>query len=169
MIELPLALPYWLEWARAFGQGVGIPAVALVGAWLAWQQVNLARAKLINDLYDRRFAIYTSIREIMESTLMHRRVSEDEFWKLRRARGDFVFLVDEKTYDFLEAIYRSVEELYFVQDQLSSATRTDGAESTASVAEGRLKFLDTQYPIVTEKFKSFLDLSRLISRRAITL
>jgi len=43
-------------------QALLVPTVAVVGAYIALQQVTIARAKLRHDLFDRRFKVFETAR-----------------------------------------------------------------------------------------------------------
>jgi hypothetical protein len=45
--------------------------IALIGAWIALQQMLIARAKLNIDLFDRRFAVYIATRKYIVTMLQH--------------------------------------------------------------------------------------------------
>jgi hypothetical protein len=46
--------------------------IALIGAWIALQQMLIARARLNFDLFDRRFAVYCATREYIKTMLQHK-------------------------------------------------------------------------------------------------
>ena len=51
-------LPLWVQVLQA----LLVPVIAAVGAWVALQQMYLARVKLQHDLYDRRYAVFQRIQ-----------------------------------------------------------------------------------------------------------
>ena len=54
----PAPLPLWTFWVQA----LSVPALAAVGAIIAFQQMSIARTKLQHDLFDRRVEVYSAIR-----------------------------------------------------------------------------------------------------------
>ena len=56
-MSAPYHLPAWLLWVQA----LDVPALAGVGAFLAYQQMQIARTKLQHDLYERRIKVYPGI------------------------------------------------------------------------------------------------------------
>jgi len=51
----------WLQYLQAFA----LVAIPPIGAWLAWQQVQIARVKLQHDLYDRRYQVFDATRRLL--------------------------------------------------------------------------------------------------------
>ena len=53
--------PHWTAYATA----VVVPIFALIGAWIAFRQSQIARNKLKLDLYDRRFKVYEAVQQML--------------------------------------------------------------------------------------------------------
>ena len=47
--------------------GLLTPVIAIVAVYIAWQQWQTNRQKLILDRYDRRLRIYEEVRKILET------------------------------------------------------------------------------------------------------
>jgi hypothetical protein len=58
----PSQLPFSLQVIQA----LALPAIALLGALIAYQQMRIAGVKLNHDLYDRRFRIYEVTAALMK-------------------------------------------------------------------------------------------------------
>jgi hypothetical protein len=54
-------LPVWIEWLQA----LAVPVIACVGAWIALQQMRLARVKLQHDTYDRKHTVFVAVRSLL--------------------------------------------------------------------------------------------------------
>ncbi len=52
------SLPLWVQVLQA----LAVPVIAAVSAWVAWQQMHIARTKLQHDRYDRRYAVFQAVR-----------------------------------------------------------------------------------------------------------
>lgn len=53
--------PHWTGYATA----IAVPIIALIGAWIAFRQSQIARNKLKLDLYDRRFKVYEAVQQTL--------------------------------------------------------------------------------------------------------
>lgn len=59
------SLPVWVQVLQA----LAVPVIAGVGAWIALQQMYLARVKLQHDLFDRRYAVFQAVRRFLEEAV----------------------------------------------------------------------------------------------------
>jgi hypothetical protein len=53
----------------AYAQALALPIIPLLGAWIALQQMLIARIKLQHDLYDRRYAVFDGAREFLSQIM----------------------------------------------------------------------------------------------------
>jgi hypothetical protein len=58
-------LPPWVQILQA----LATPVIAIVGAWVALEQMKIARVKLRHDLYDRRYAVFQSARSLLNEVI----------------------------------------------------------------------------------------------------
>lgn len=57
----PQADPHWTAYVTA----VVVPVIALIAAWIAFRQWQIARNKLKLDLYDKRMAVCEVVRKTL--------------------------------------------------------------------------------------------------------
>lgn len=84
----PYHLPAWLLWVQASG----VPALAGVGASLAYQQMQIARTKLQHDLYERRIKVYLGIAEFLADISIMGQVSPESLARFYSATREAQFL-----------------------------------------------------------------------------
>ena len=65
-----------LSWVQTL-QALAVPMIAAVGAWIAIQQMRIARIKLQHDLYDRRYAVFQAVRRFLDEAVANSLVSSD--------------------------------------------------------------------------------------------
>lgn len=78
--------------------------IALIGAWIALQQMLIARAKLNIDLFDRRFAVYIATRKYIVAMLQHTGGTQEDavaWWAVASAAP---FLFDKEIASFLDEV-----------------------------------------------------------------
>ena len=88
-----MMLPLWMQYLQA----VALLLLPAIGAWIAWQQVQIARVKLQHDLYDRRFAIFNAARKLLLEVTTHGDISDHSVNEYVIATADAVFLLDDPT------------------------------------------------------------------------
>ena len=75
--------------------------IPLVGAWLAWQQVQIARVKLQHDLFERRYNVFAAARRLLAQIDTHRRPSDEDLRAFMLGTSDAVFLFDDDLAGYL--------------------------------------------------------------------
>ena len=78
--------------------------VAGVGAWLAWQQVRIARVRLQHDLYDRRFSVFQAARKFLAEVMTHGYPSDDQIRNYVVGTADAIFSLNDDVAQYLEEI-----------------------------------------------------------------
>src|SRR5438105_2018099 len=91
-------LPSWLQYL----QTVALTAIPFIGAWLAWQQVHIARVKLQHDLFERRYKVFDATRKLLISILVTGTASEEARRAFALDTVDAVFLFDDDLARYLK-------------------------------------------------------------------
>src|ERR1700678_1205156 len=77
-------------------QSIAVIAIPLVGAWLAWQQVEIARVKLRLDLFDKRFAVFDAARRFLLHVFAHGNTTDEALREYTLGTIDAAFLFDDE-------------------------------------------------------------------------
>lgn len=93
-------LLYWIQVLSA----LAVPVIAGVGAWVAIQQMVIARAKLQHDLYERRYAVFDAVRTFLDEVIRSRVVSSETFQTFVLKTGDAEFLFDDELAAYLKEV-----------------------------------------------------------------
>jgi hypothetical protein len=149
-------LPTWLQYAQA----LALPIIPLLGAWIALQQMLIARIKLQHDLYDRRYAVFDGAREFLSQIMTDGVASQEALRDYTIATGDAVFLLDDDLVAYLKEIRQHAAD----QRKLSirSEQMPNGPQQDALMKEEdkHLDWLSNQFGVLVEKFKPVLRLDR---------
>ena len=92
------SLPVWVNVVQAFA----VLAIAMVGAWVALQQMYLARVKLQHDLFDRRYAVFQAVRRFLDEAVSQQVVSNEMFQSFILGTVDATFLFDDRLAVYLK-------------------------------------------------------------------
>ena len=101
-----MTMPTWINVVQA----LSLPAIAIGGAVIAYQQFRIARQKLRLDLYDRRYEVYSCLLDAVVSALNETATNtfddstRELSQKLRKAR----FLFDARTFDYFSDLETSI-------------------------------------------------------------
>lgn len=80
------------------------PLIALLAAYIAWQQWKTNERKLKLDLYDRRFRIYEATRQLILSIIRNADVESEEIQKFQLTVAEARFLFGSDITGYLEEI-----------------------------------------------------------------
>jgi hypothetical protein len=156
--------PYWLQ----ILQGLAVPVVAGVGAWIALQQMFIARTKLQHDLYERRLRVYEATRSFLANIQANGNVLDKETAEFNAATTDAVFLFNRHIAHYLrETICQRALDLQSFEAELKIAT--EGRQGLVEKSSDRLDWLSEQLQKLPEVFDAFLRLDRRFIERITAL
>ena len=149
------SLPAWVPILAA----LLTPTIAIVAAYIAWQQWRTNRNKLKLDLFERRYAYYEAaselIRRILTSGKATDQVTSEFIHKIRGAQ----FIVGEAvaTY-FYKQLYSNALDLNTLDDELQGLDV--GPERSAIVGKRSdiKKWFSDQPEVLDDLFKPLLNL-----------
>lgn len=107
-----------------------------IAIWLGTSQVSVARLqastandRLVLDLFERRFEIYSQAREIVRSAVRKGTSTTEEQFSFLRVTDGASFLFGKEVTDYLTDIYTALVELQYCEDELKRVLDRDKAKS----------------------------------------
>jgi hypothetical protein len=145
------------EWVQVL-QALAVPTIAVAGAYLAWQQVTIARTKLRHDLFDRRFKVFDVTRTFLARVMGSGKMSVPDFNEYTVGVIDAQFLLSKEVHAYLFEIRRRASVMQALNDTLEPLP--PGAKKTKLVEDAGEHFtwLVAQLDVLPDKFKPFLAL-----------
>jgi hypothetical protein len=145
-------------------QGLLTPVIAVIAAYIAWRQAQTESHKLKLDLFDRRFQAFEEVRKVFGS-MFTVGINSEEITRFWFATVNAEFLFGEEIKKYREEIFRRGTHLADVNKDLSDAiARAAPVNERKKLSDERLaevKWAQEQVGVVGEKFKKYLDLSKL--------
>lgn len=140
------------------------PAIAVVTAYIAWQQWRTNRQKLALDLYDRRVSVYEQVKKILSIVMREAHATYDELLAFRSATSQADFLFGPEIPKYLDDIYQHGVKLEYWHKQYRDFTqeKPPGYDHD-KVVEGddaELEWLSAQFEPALEKFKEYLHVGK---------
>jgi len=140
------------------------PVIAIVAAYIAWQQWKTNQLKLKLERYDRRVHIYNEVKRILSIIIRDADVSLDELLKFRTAVSEADFLFGSEIPEYLDEIYSHGIELSRCKKEYRDITQEipKGYDHNM-IVQGQLKnlvWLSEQFEPAKQKFKKYLDISK---------
>jgi hypothetical protein len=149
-------LPLWSQTLQA----PAVPVIAAVGAWVAIQQMVIARVKLQHDLYDRRYAVFDAVRAFLDEAISSRIVSPETFRTFALKTADAEFLFDDGLAGYLREMREhasKAQAIYITMQQMEPGDQMAAAFSAAS--EHKM-WLVNQIDGLAARFRPFLMLEK---------
>lgn len=101
-----------------------IPIIAFIGMYIAWQQFTANREKIRFELYDKRFAIYTTVFKFVDTILWSDWDSiTEEYLKFDIACHEAEFILPESINIELRKLNRLVKSWRRVSREVSTLTQ----------------------------------------------
>jgi hypothetical protein len=111
------------------------PLLAILAAYIAYQQHRTARHRLRLDLYDRRFRVYVALVDCLCGILSAQNITVEELDQRLRAlqshTTEVAFLFGSEVSDFISTIIPKVARLSVVRTQLNSPRSSDPVQANA--------------------------------------
>lgn len=152
-------MPLWVQVLQA----LTVPVIAAVGAWVALQQMYIARVKLQHDLYDRRSAVFEAVRQFLNEAISQKIVSTETFRSFALRTADAPFLFDDRLAAYLKEMRdhgANAQSIYSVIESGEGIMPPDQKARASEEAGKHLMWLVGQIDRIAEKFRPFLTLNK---------
>ena len=140
------------------------PAIAVVTTYIAYQQWQTNKQKLILDRYDRRLKVYEEVRKILSIILRDANASYNDLLRFRTAVSEADFLFGSEIPEYIDEIYKRGIKLHSWNSQYRDANQSppEGYDHKKVVdgMEAELTWLMEQFEPAKQKFKTYLDISK---------
>jgi hypothetical protein len=140
------------------------PLIAIVAAYVAYQQWQTNRMKLVLDRYDRRLRIYEEVRKTLSITMRDGGAGTDDLLKFRTSVSEADFLFGPEIVTYIDEIYTRGLNLWRCNTEYRDYTQEQpaGYDHKKLVEEKykELRWSTAQFEPAKEKFKKYLDISK---------
>ena len=153
-----------LEQAVEILKGLLTPLIAVVTAYIAWQQWQTNRQKLIFDIYERRLHVYEEVRKILSIILRDGTASHHDLLRFRTSVSEADFLFGREITEYIDEIYKRGLELQCWHSQYRDYRheKPEGYDHKR-IVEGmhsELGWFSRQFEPAKSKFKKYLYVNR---------
>ncbi|WP_374309270.1 hypothetical protein [Dongia sp.] len=141
-------------------QALSVPVIAVVGAYIGWQQLLISRVKLKGDLFDRRFAVFDSVRKFLSEIMREGDVPDKALWEYRAGIADAPFLLDDQLCEHFDVIWKRSIDLRATMRNLSSQAQGADRTKLSHDMASDLEWFGNQLTALVDEFKPFLKLQQ---------
>ncbi|HEY2709811.1 MAG TPA: hypothetical protein VGI95_17305 [Caulobacteraceae bacterium] len=139
-------------------QSIGVLAIAAIGAWIAFQQMQMAAVKLQHDLYDRRYRVFEAARKLLAEVTASTRATDETMRAFLIGTGDAIFLFDDSITAYLEEMRLHAAKVTSIGIALETLPVGDERGRAAEVRAQHIMWLVEQATGLPAKFKPALQL-----------
>ncbi|MBI3596381.1 MAG: hypothetical protein HY203_04425 [Nitrospirae bacterium] len=135
--------------------GLLTPLIAVLVAYVAWQQWRTNQLRLKHELFDRRFALYEKMTSFIAEILTQGKVPANAETRLLRETKTAIFLFDKEIQDFVQELYRKAADLHALEAMLEKLEGEDRARNVDK--QGEIKdWFTSQLHGCNARFSRFL-------------
>jgi hypothetical protein len=146
----PTTISSWLQTS----QGLLAPVIAVLTAYIAWQQWQLNKQKFKVDTYERKLRIYRSVVEMRRLVMKDGNPEIQDILKFGADTAEADFLFPDEISKYIDEFYTHAVNLHAAVAQI----RIDRPGFRDEVTREELWF-NEQYDVAKEKFKKHLNIS----------
>ena len=145
-------------------QLLGPLATVLVGclvAFIAWQQWQVAHAKLRLDLFDRRYKIYDATRKFVAGIVSEATFSDAQLFTFYAGTSDAEFLFGSDIVDYLTEIRKRALDMRMHQKVYQPLPVGDEHSRHVQAEHDQLLWIGEQLTAMTKTFTPYLSFSHI--------
>jgi len=152
-------------WMIQVFQGLLTPVIAGIAVYIARQQWQANRLKLVLDRFNRRWVVYQAVLDFIVAVCLDFKISADEIGKFRRATIQAEFLFGPEIPQYIDELCDRSIKLADVQSQYRDLSQAippgyDHKKVVDAMSEGERWFANLlDLRTVNQKFKKYLDIS----------
>jgi hypothetical protein len=150
--------PLWVQYIQALGPSVVAVIAAGIAGYIAWRQYRTAHYRLTFDLYEKRFAVYEAVKNLINaSTGGVIQKDLDEFYEGIRGAE---FLFDGEARNFVMKIGDMALRAKIARARRQRSDHHPQTDKLIDEEENILNFLSVQTEAIEDIFRPYLDLSK---------
>lgn len=145
---------YWTSYVTA----IALPIIAAIAAWIAFRQSQIARNKLKLDLFDKRMAVYSVVREALGTAATHGNLTQEQQIHYLQGTRSARWLFGIEIFVYLdEVLWHKIVDFELHNTMSKGSSDPERTRHIYAKAE-TLKWLVAQYKVFDELVAEHLTL-----------
>lgn len=153
----------WKEVMDIFG-ALLTPVIAIIATYIAYQQWNTNRQKLVLDKYDRRLKIYGHVIKVIVLVQRDADIKTEDLLNYRASVAEADFLFGNEIMEYIESVFDRGNKLRLCNQQYEANREIPKPEydheKTTNDMHAELTWFSAQYDEAKKLFKNYLDISK---------
>jgi hypothetical protein len=117
--------PAEASWVNTFS-ALLVPAITIVGVYIAYQQYQVNKSRLRHETYERRLAVYKCVQRYLSEILREGKTTYEKALKFYSEASEAAFLFDPAVQEKIEQIYAKSIEMEDAHEKLYPADKSPG-------------------------------------------
>lgn len=92
------------SWVTVFS-ALLVPAITIIGVYIAYQQYQVNKSRLRHETYERRLAVYKCVQRYLSEILREGKTTYDKALKFYSEASEAAFLFDPSVQEKIDLIY----------------------------------------------------------------
>lgn len=122
-----------------------VPAIAIVGVYIAYQQFRINEQRLRHETYERRLAVYKAVQRYLSEILRDGTTTYQRASEFYSEASEAAFLFDSSVQDKIDKLYKKYIEMVATHEKMYPSDGSSGlpvGEERTKVAEENSKLLE---------------------------
>ena len=139
--------------------GLLTPLIAVVAAYIAYQQYRTNELKLRLDLYQVRFKVFRALMDFIGSVVSERNISAAVVRQFDAETNESSFLFGKDISEYLALVRGKAEEITTINAQIEPLMQYERNEERTRLTRDKVKLIEwfyAQLPISKAKFAEYL-------------
>lgn len=148
--SIPITVPSWIEVLSAFLT----PIIAVVTAYIAYQQYHTNQQQLRHETYERRIAVYKAIQKYLSEIIRDGKTSYERIFEFTSEVSEAVFLFDNSVQEKIDEIYKKSIRMVDLKQKLYPLDGSSGLPK----GEERNKVVNEEKELLTWHTEQFSEI-----------
>lgn len=137
------------------------PLIAIIAAYIAYQQWKTNKHSLKLDLYNHRLSVYRAVNKLLNTVIKKNGLSWNDAMDFKTETSEAPFFFGNDVLNFRKELFDNAKTLARIKEDLKNSIKTE--KSNTSLIEEHyalITWFDNQFETSDSIFKKYLDLSK---------
>ena len=116
---LPASDPSWVEFLSA----LLVPLIAIIGAFIAYQQYRINQQRLRHETYEHRLAVYKAIQRYLSEVIRDGKTSYERALQFNAEASEAFFLFDSSVQERIDLIYKKSIRMEYLNKKMNTGNK----------------------------------------------
>jgi hypothetical protein len=146
-------LPYWIQVIQALGPSFVAIVAALIAGLIAYRQWQTTQDKLRLDLFEKRYAYFIALRELMIDVIQHGQPESEKLNDFTRKIVGAEFVFNAELSEYIQSVRARAQQLKAISRMLENLPVGDRRNTLVDNEARIFESLNDEFEHLEEKFR----------------